>query len=95
MKNVKVHCSDGTMLQAVHSGGGGKISGNYEFHPGDFCKIEPVNSKKLKNRNRRCQLTGDYSKITGEARVLFLDSNKEGFVNVTDLMPDQPPEASH
>ncbi len=88
MKNVKVHCSDGNVLQAGHSRR--KASGRYEFHPGDFCKIEPVNAKKLKNRNRRCQLTGDYSKVTGEARVLFLDTNKEGFVDITDLMPDQP-----
>lgn len=88
MKNVKVHCSDGTVLQAGHSGG--KIPGNYEFYSGDLCKVEPPNIRKVKHRNRRCQLTGSYSKTTGAAGVLFLDSNRRGFVDVTDLVPDQP-----
>ena len=87
MRNVKVHYSDGTFSIDGHSLGA--IKQNFEFYPGDFCIVEPPNIKKLKHRSRHCQLTGEYSKITGKVGVKFLDNNRNGFVEGSDLIPNQ------
>lgn len=91
MRFVKVNCSDGS----IFSGGCSysTATGNYEFNPGDICKIEPPNIKKLKHRNRRCQLTGEYNAEYGTVKVKFLDSGRFGFIQPMDLVPDQLAES--
>ncbi len=82
---VTIEFSDGTQI-----GGGwrGKCDfpGTFVFKPGDKCVVQPPNSKKKKHRGRECRLLDAYSE-QGSVRVLFLDTDTRGTVNVGDLVP--------
>jgi hypothetical protein len=86
-KKVKVHCLNGIVVEEGTTRKKG--TSNYEFHPGDTCRIQPSSNRQTRDSNRRCVLTGDYSEATGKVRVQFLDSKTHKFVNPLDLIPDE------
>ena len=85
-RKVSVKFSDGT----AHTGFWGakcEFPGDYVLNPGDVCMVIPCNSQKKKHRNRKCELLDSYTSY--KVKVLFLDTNTKGSVEVSDLVPYQ------
>jgi hypothetical protein len=61
------------------------------IHVGHEYRIEPHNPAKLRNRNRECRVLGftHVSSSHGEvvARVRFLDNNRQGRAELSELVP--------
>lgn len=85
---------DGRIV-TVHLLNGGIIKGGYrrfdldekfDIHPGETCIIQPLNPNKKKHRDRKCIVTGKSRRDL--IQVKFVDTNRLGYVDVSDLVPD-------
>lgn len=58
---------------------------NFSFSIGSELIIKPLNKQKIKNRDRRVKILGFIEKNHARVRVKYLDTNRNGIVDIADL----------
>ncbi|WP_312754036.1 hypothetical protein [Rummeliibacillus suwonensis] len=62
-----------------------ELVSKFSFCIGSELIVKPLNKQKLKNRDRRVRILGFIEKNHNRVRVRYLDTNRNGIVDIDDL----------